>query len=328
VFIKTHTNTLITYEFKNDNFSISDLIKSYPIQTSTTIARITSDSNNFNYSRRQGVLDAMKTAILSNGDTVQFISEKLNQDITILVKGAHLSGQHHIVKKGTTLKSLVGDLTISQTADLNSLQLFRESVKKSQKMLLEDAANKLKRIALTTQSDIEDVAKVRSTESKLLVDFAEKSKSFEPSGQIVISSRKLWEKIVLLEGDIISIPENSNLISVSGEVLFPSTFTYTAGLTLKEYIKMAGGPTNLANKSNIIIKHLNGMIQVASMSDDLVSAINLNCSSIFSCNDTTLKPGDKIMILPEISDKNWAYASTVMKIIYQLAISASIVIGL
>lgn len=321
-------STKYSIQFKSSTSTLKDIISKIPLPPSVTSVRITSKSTDFNYKTKQGLLRSLLDTEIKSGDKIKFISENSNNSIAITINGAHTSNQNHIITKGTTLHEILSSLSIAPNADTDAIQLFRLSVKRSQKALLKDSANKLKRIALTAQSQLEDVAKLRTSESKLLVDFAEKTAQIEPSGQIIIQSSDEWVNITLVEGDIITIPEKNNLISVSGEVMFPSTFSYNSKTSIQDYINFSGGLTSLANSDKIIIKHQNGMITNTSLDNNMAAFSNKNCSFLSSCPSKTLIPGDIVMILPVIEDKTWAHASTVMKIIYQIAVSASIVLGL
>lgn len=321
-------STKYSIQFKSKSTTLKNIISKIPLPPSITSARITSNTNDFNYQTKQDLLRNLLDTEIKSGDKIKFISENSNNSIAITINGAHTSNENHIISKGTTLNKILSTISLTATADTNSIQLFRQSVKKSQKALLEDAANKLKRIALTTQSQLEDVAKLRTSESKLLVDFAEKTAQIEPSGQIIVQNSDEWSNITLVEGDIITIPEKNNLISVAGEVMFPSTFSYNNKTNLHDYINLSGGLTSLANSDSIIIKHQNGLITNASLDDNMAAFSNKNCSFLSSCDSKSLVPGDIVMILPKIEDKTWAHASTVMKIVYQIAVSASVVLGL
>ena len=64
--------------------------------------------------------------------------------------------------------------------------------------------------------------------------------------------------VILREGDRIIVPELSNTVKVSGDVMSPSTVTYREGKSVSYYIDQAGGWGNRAKKSNTFIVYMNG----------------------------------------------------------------------
>ena len=67
----------------------------------------------------------------------------------------------------------------------------------------------------------------------------------------------------LREGDRIVVPRYTRTVSINGEVLYPNTVRYKAGENADYYIKLAGGTTSTAKKSQTIIIYMNGMVAKA-----------------------------------------------------------------
>lgn len=66
--------------------------------------------------------------------------------------------------------------------------------------------------------------------------------------------------VVLREGDNIFIPEYSNSVKISGNVMYPNTVTYKKGKNINYYVKQAGGYGNRAKKSHTYIIYMNGAV--------------------------------------------------------------------
>lgn len=66
--------------------------------------------------------------------------------------------------------------------------------------------------------------------------------------------------IVLREGDRIIVPEYTNTVKISGDVMFPNVVSYQAGKGVKYYINQAGGWGNRAKKSHTYIIYMNGTV--------------------------------------------------------------------
>ncbi len=66
------------------------------------------------------------------------------------------------------------------------------------------------------------------------------------------------DDIILEEGDIILVSQNSSLVKVSGEVYFPTMIPYEENTNLKFYIKRTGDYTNMARKSQAFVIYPDG----------------------------------------------------------------------
>lgn len=64
--------------------------------------------------------------------------------------------------------------------------------------------------------------------------------------------------IVLKDGDKIEVPQFSNTVRISGAVLYPNTVTYQKGMSLKDYVSMAGGYDDGAKKKRAFVIYMNG----------------------------------------------------------------------
>ena len=69
--------------------------------------------------------------------------------------------------------------------------------------------------------------------------------------------------LVLREGDIISIPKNTNTVSIDGAVMVPNTVSYLAGQDIDYYINQSGGYSDNAKKSKKFIVYMNGQVTKA-----------------------------------------------------------------
>ena len=93
-----------------------------------------------------------------------------------------------------------------------------------------------------------------------------------------ISSRNT----ILLDGDSIFVPKNSNVINVLGEVLNPTAFEFSKNLSISKAIENAGGFQQFADKKRVYVIKANGMVAKASR-------------NIFTGN-SSLEPGDTVVV--------------------------------
>jgi hypothetical protein len=188
-----------------------------------------------------------------------------------------------------------------------SIQLFRPSVKKRQKLMLATSLRSLESAALTARSASGEEAALRRDEANLMLQWVERAKTIEPSGQVYIAETGLRDELILENGDVIRIPARDGLVLISGEVLFPNTLLFDRSFGLNDYIRRAGGYTQNADVSRVIVAHRDGSF------DDAANG------------GVEIRAGDQILVLPKVDTKQ---RQDVMQVIYQIAVSAKIVFGL
>lgn len=69
------------------------------------------------------------------------------------------------------------------------------------------------------------------------------------------------DDVRLREGDELVVPQFSNTVKISGEVMYPISMNYEKGKSLKYYIKRAGGFADRAHKSHVYAIYMNGSVQ-------------------------------------------------------------------
>ena len=72
---------------------------------------------------------------------------------------------------------------------------------------------------------------------------------------------KSVDDVLLREGDELQIPQFSNTVKISGDVMYPISINYEKGKSLKYYIKRAGGYADRAHKSRVYAVHMNGAVE-------------------------------------------------------------------
>ncbi len=68
------------------------------------------------------------------------------------------------------------------------------------------------------------------------------------------------DDIVLLDGDVIMVPQYNGTVRISGGVLYPNTVTYNKRMNLESYIRQAGGYSRNAIKSKPFVIYMNGNV--------------------------------------------------------------------
>ncbi|MCR6571338.1 polysaccharide biosynthesis/export family protein [Campylobacter insulaenigrae] len=249
--------------------------------------------------------------VLHAGDEIEFRPDYTAQNINIQIEGEH-NGLHSIVvKKGTTLADVVDMISANPQSNMQALQIFRKSVAATQKQLINAQLKELETLALTSSSVNAEQASIRATQAKTILDFIERAKKVEPKGQIVIDSVKAYKAVVLEDGDIINIPSKNNIVLVQGEVSIPGAFVYINKEKLRYYINLAGGYSDRADVSRVLIINANG------------KATKYNGRS-----SADIKPGDSVLVLPKVDSQNLQVVSMLTQILYQIAIATNVVLNL
>ena len=120
----------------------------------------------------------------------------------------------------------------------------------------------------------------------------------EPDGVVVISRRGQVSDLWLEDGDEIVIPQKSNVVMVTGEVVLPKAVAFEIGMSLDDYLASAGG----------VVAKQNGEV-------GLVEILGI-------------EPGDRILVLPKVDTKGMLMAKDLMQIIYQIAVATKIAIDI
>ena len=66
--------------------------------------------------------------------------------------------------------------------------------------------------------------------------------------------------LVLRQDDILLIPEYVNTVKISGNVMYPNVVAYNPGMTVKDYVEMAGGYGYRPKRNKAYVIYMNGTI--------------------------------------------------------------------
>jgi protein involved in polysaccharide export with SLBB domain len=302
------------FEFIEDSLTITDLAKLARPKASATHVRVIRNQGairNIEYFKVNEV-----TAItLSNGDEVEFTADKKPGTITVRIEGEHLSAQEYVLPYGAKLQDLLKDVRYSERSDKDNLQLFRLSVKEREKQMLQTSLKSLESAALNASSGTSEEARLRKEESEMILQWIDRAKMIEPTGQVVIANSDTKENLLLENGDILKVPTKDGLVLISGEVLFPNAIAFDEKLNLEGYVKKAGGYSQHADASRVILARRDGSFTEISEGGFLS----------FASSSAKIQSGDEILVLPKIEVKSRQFLKEITQIVYQIAVSARII---
>lgn len=298
------------FEAKNNSMSLKELARLAGIKPVVTQA-IVKSYNNGQIQITSYPLTKFNSVKLRAGDAVEFMTDHAATEVRINIDGEHSGARAIVVPKGTTLGELMEKIGFNAQSNVDAIQLFRKSVAKMQKNLIDSHLRELESIALTTSSATTQEAQIRAAEAKSILEFIERARQVEPKGQVVISNKDDINQIVLQEDDTIYIPTKDNIVIVQGEVSMPGAFTHVADSDIEDYIEMAGDLSARADSSRVILVSANG-----------------KAGKFRASSGEDVYPGDSILVLPKVEGKTLQATSILTQILYQLAIAAKVVIDL
>lgn len=299
------------FEAKDKTMSLKELARLAGIKPVVTQAIVRSHADNSQIQINSYPLAKFDSINLRAGDAVEFMTDHSASEVRVNIDGEHSGSRAIVMPKGATLGDLMDKIGFNPQSNIDALQLFRKSVAKMQKNLIDSHLRELESIALTTSSGTTQEAQIRATEAKAILDFIERARMVEPKGQVVISNKDDIYQIVLQEDDTIYIPTKDNIVIVQGEVSMPGAFTHVANSDIEDYIKMAGDLSSRADSSRVILVSANG-----------------KAGKFKASSGEDVYPGDSILVLPKVETKILQATSILTQILYQLAIAAKVVIDL
>ena len=304
-------------EFSSGSISLADALEiadPLPLATHISIERNTGLRSEVEYLE---IASALESNIeLLSGDSASLVADKSQSTIGIIVEGEHLGQAQYVLPYGSRLGDLIPLLKPSELSNLSSIQLFRRSLAQQQKRALEESLRGLETQVLSARNDTFQEAQLRSQEAELVAQFVQRARQVQPRGQVILGESSAVRDVVLENGDRIVIPASSNLVSVNGEVLFPNATVFDQESTALDYIAQAGGYTQRADDSRVILRKPNGSI------------LQLEGRGLKRHGSEYVESGDEILVMPAVDTKRLQYNKDIIEIIYQLALSAGVVLSI
>ncbi len=243
--------------------------------------------------------------ITSKGGLVK--SQEYSNLIGVTLNGEFINPGQYLVKPGTSvadLYDLAGGLTKSANKDLTILT--RESVKRQQLLELDRAKQELKREILASSNrngtavdpGIMSLAEISINENsvgRLSGDFTETSAN---------------SKNTLIEnGDVLFIPAKTNVVTIIGEVMTPLSLVHRSNFGIEDYINLAGGYKDTADKKKTYVIGSNGLAKTSSKG--------------WLVKKAKIESGDTIVIPLNIQRRTSAEITDLTSIISNIAFAAA-----
>ena len=311
---RTHTFNVSGEVYNQNDFEFNS--PAVTLAQALAFAKLKPGATNVSIQRRQGAeyrseyysLNQAHNVMVEDGDLVTVTADRYAGTIQVRVDGAH-NGAHAIVLPyGAKLSDVLTQLQPNALAEVESLQLFRPSVAKRQKEMLNIALDKLEETTFNARSSTQEEAALRLRDAELVKQFIVKARQVEPKGQVVLNP-DTFADVILEQGDILYIPEKTSVVMVHGEVAFPNGIEYKNGLSAKEYIEQVGGFSQKSNKSKVIVIRQNGKAELVRKGEKI-------------------KQGDEILVLPKAQTKGIELTRGITQVLYQIAVAAKVALDL
>ncbi len=205
---------------------------------------------------------------VNSGFYANLASKVQNEIFSISLEGAFKNPGIYGVKQGDRLSEVIKR---AGGYKLNAFPyggiLARKSVAEKEKIAFIKSADQLEQSIATAISSGRissvggDPTLALTSISRLITDL----ENIDPIGRVVTELdldilEKFPERDVLLEpGDRIFIPDRPSTITVSGQVLSPTSFTFNPSYKVKDYIDQAGGYSEEADRNRTLVIYPNGM---------------------------------------------------------------------
>ncbi|MGV2947788.1 polysaccharide biosynthesis/export family protein [Acinetobacter sp. AGC35] len=311
---RTHTFNVSGEVYNQNDFEFNS--PAVTLAQALAFAKLKPGATNVSIQRRQGAeyrseyysLNQARNVMVEDGDIVTVTADRYAGTIQVRVDGAHNGAHAVVLPYGAKLSDVLTQLQPNALAEVESLQLFRPSVAKRQKEMLNIALDKLEETTFNARSSTQEEAALRLRDAELVKQFIAKARQVEPKGQVVLNP-DTFQNVILEQGDILYIPEKTSVVMVHGEVAFPNGIEYRNGLSAKNYIEQVGGFSQKSNKSKVIVIRQNGKAELVRKGEKI-------------------KQGDEILVLPKAQTKGIELTRGITQVLYQIAVAAKVALDL
>ncbi len=188
------------------------------------------------------------------------------QSVLVTISGEVSKPGRYYFKPGTRLADVVaraGGLT-GQAFPYASV-ITRESVKAQQQQSFDRAVQDVE-LLLTSQpvTSANRAQLVQPANLTLVRSIVDQLRERKPSGRLVfdlpVTAEALPGELILENNDTIYVPPRPVTVGVFGAVPTPASFAWRDGVTIGDFIRLAGGVQKLGDKSEVFVVRANGTV--------------------------------------------------------------------
>jgi protein involved in polysaccharide export with SLBB domain len=291
------------FEFTDSQIAADELLRLAQPRPGATHVSVVHQVDTRQFSEYHPI-DEIGDVYLRAGDELSVVTDRHVSTVLVRVDGAIDSSRVLTLPYGSTLADAMAQVTPKPEANPAALQLFRPSIASRQKQMLEVSLRVLEKSAMTSRSLTSEEATLRAREADQVVRFVDRARQVQPRGQVVLAGRETVMDTLLQDGDVLVIPERSNIVMVHGEVTLPKAFAYDSKSTVQDYVDLAGGIVQRKGESRILLLRQDG--------------------SFVENKRAKPEPGDEIVVVPTVGTKTLEVARGITQIMFQIAVVAGV----
>lgn len=296
-------------EFPKGAVSGSDALTVVPGAANATQVTITGIRQGTPISRTLSV-DAFKGFQLEDGDSILLRGDGRADTILVHLEGEFIGPSVLAVRRGSRLVDVLSYVPVdTRLANPAAVHIRRASVAKAQKDSIDDSLFRLERSALLALSSSQGEANIRVREAEMTQKFVERARLIQPLGRVVTARGGLQYNVTLEPDDVIVIPQRTHVVRISGEVMMAQAIMWRPDSRASDYIRDAGGFSERGDDDKVIVIRANAEVEIGDP-------------------DLAILPGDEILVPPRIDSKVLQNTVDVTQIIYQIAVSAAVVVAI
>ncbi|WP_419569538.1 SLBB domain-containing protein [Rheinheimera sp.] len=267
----------------------------------------------------QEAFNGGQTFVLQSRDRLNvFPIPDWNIDQIVEVRGEVRFPGRYTIKRGERLSDVLARAGgLSGNAFADGAIYTRESVRERERLQLSKLTEQLRAdIATKALSADKSLGGVSSSaqESLLMIEQIEKQ---EPVGRLVLDLEAVLAAdpsadIQVEDGDLLYIPRADVTVSVVGEVQHASSHRFKEGLSLQDYLGLAGGLRKRADADRVYIIKADGSVQIP------------GSAGWFAVTQDKLQAGDTIVVPVDTEYKDsLSLWTAVTQIFYQSAVAVA-----
>ena len=206
------------------------------------------------------------------------------------------------LNKGETLRELMSRIGgATENGYIYATELRRDSIRAAQQARLDEIADRFEReldsaaaarAASTTDKENANKVVMEAEQQRRIV---QKLRTVKATGRIVLelpdgdAQVKNLPDVPLRDGDSVYIPRRPSTVDVLGSVFQQNTFVYRPKRTISNYVDLAGGVTDGADKSEMYVVRADGTAQSGR-----------NTGWFSGLGGAALNPGDTVVVPEKI----------------------------
>lgn len=285
----------------------ADLVRLVRPDPSTTAVTLAGTRNGEPYIRYFAIA-AFAMATLEDGDSVEFRADVFGDEIAVAVQTTSPGVDAvYILPRNAKLSDLLTRFSLDDSkVDRMAMHINRLSVARQQREALEASLEQLERSAYLATSLSAETAQINRAEAQSISAFVERARQSQPRGTITIVEDDIIRDLTLEDGDVLVIPDQTDVVLVAGEVMAPGAFVAGGNDRIIDYINRAGGYQSRAIKGEfVLLKRSGAALRVGKRYKP--------------------EPGDRILVLPRTTNRGFLLAKDITEMVFQLALSTATV---